>query len=75
MRVSLCLLLGRMLGYLDMELIYFTSHFNQIIFFLIECPEASPLIDGQRQHKNTPNGAANTCEVSPLLPDEGMSQY
>ena len=32
-------------------------------------------MDGQRQHKNTPNGAANTCEVSPLLPDEGKSQY
>ena len=44
-------------------------------FSSTECPEESPLMDGQRQHKNTPNGAANTCEVSPLLPDEGMSQH
>ena len=57
---------------------YFTFYLafqSNHIFSSTECPEESPLMDGQRQHKNTPNGAANTCEVSPLLPDEGMSQH
>ena len=78
MRVSLSLLLGSMLGYLDIILaidIFYLEFQSNYIFSSTECPEESPLMDGQRQHKNTPNGAANTCEVSPLLPDEGMSQY
>ena len=55
--------------------IFYLEFQSNYIFSSTECPEESPLMDGQRQHKNTPNGAANTCEVSPLLPDEGMSQY
>ena len=55
--------------------IFYLEFKSNYIFSSTECPEESPLMDGQRQHKNTPNGAANTCEVSPLLPDEGMSQY
>ena len=74
MRVSLCIKRECKIGH-KIASLYLSSHFNQIIFFLLECPEESPLMDGQRQHKNTPNGAANTCEVSPLLPDEGMSKY